>query len=92
MVLKIFPRTGDSYERAVQQLKNQYQDPKRITMTMIRQLKSLKQARDDARSLRNTLNDEEAIVATLRGQGETVDNTHTISMVMDVFQNGFRMK
>ncbi|KAL6730055.1 hypothetical protein Aduo_001051 [Ancylostoma duodenale] len=54
-------------------------------MTMIRQLKSLKQARDDARSLRNTLNDVEAIIATLRSQGETVDTTHTISMIMDVF-------
>ncbi|KIH55665.1 hypothetical protein ANCDUO_14172 [Ancylostoma duodenale] len=83
--LKMFPRTGDSYERAVQQLKNQYQDPKRVTMTMVRQLKSLKQARDDARSLRNTLNDVEAIIATLRRQGETVDTTHTMSMVMDVF-------
>ncbi|RCN45385.1 hypothetical protein ANCCAN_08606 [Ancylostoma caninum] len=83
--LKMFPRTGDSYERAVQQLKNQYQDSKRVTMTMIRQLKSLKQARDDARSLRNTLNDVEAINATLRRQEETVDITHTISMIMDVF-------
>ncbi|RCN40788.1 hypothetical protein ANCCAN_13279 [Ancylostoma caninum] len=73
--LKMLPGTGDSYEKAVQQLKSQYQDPKRVIMTMIRKLKSLRQAKDDARSFRNTLNDVEAIIATLRRQGETVDTT-----------------
>ncbi|RCN23824.1 hypothetical protein ANCCAN_30487 [Ancylostoma caninum] len=29
--IKMIPRTGDSYERAVEQLKKQYQDPRRVT-------------------------------------------------------------
>ncbi|KAK6061807.1 hypothetical protein COOONC_00520 [Cooperia oncophora] len=40
--LRMILRTGDSYERAMQQLKNQYEDPKRITMQMIPQLKTMK--------------------------------------------------
>lgn len=78
-------RTGESYNKAVAQLKNQYEDPRRITMQMIRQLKSMKQCRDDPRSLRNNLNDIQAIVAALQKQGEVVDSTNMISMVLDTF-------
>ncbi|VDK48314.1 unnamed protein product [Cylicostephanus goldi] len=83
--LKMIPRTGSSYEEAINQLKLQYQDAKRTTMTMIRQLKNMKQARDDARSLRNTLSDIETIIATLRKNGEFVDTTQMSSMVIDTF-------
>ncbi|PIO68416.1 hypothetical protein TELCIR_09795 [Teladorsagia circumcincta] len=34
--LQVIPRTGESYDKAVAQLKNQYEDPRQITMQMIR--------------------------------------------------------
>ncbi|EPB71096.1 hypothetical protein ANCCEY_09810 [Ancylostoma ceylanicum] len=69
----MIPRTGESYESAVKQLKSQYQDPKRMTITLIRQLQSMQQARDDPRSLRNNLNDIQAIITALQKQGETIE-------------------
>ncbi|CAJ0596987.1 unnamed protein product [Cylicocyclus nassatus] len=90
--LKMIPRTGNSYEEAVNQLKLQYQDAKRTTMTMIRQLKNMKQAKDDARSLRNTLSDIETIIATLRRNGEFVDTTQMSSMVIDTFPKTIQEK
>ncbi|EYC34850.1 hypothetical protein Y032_1344g3836, partial [Ancylostoma ceylanicum] len=88
--LKMIPRTGDSYETAIKQLKDQYQDPKRMTMTLIRQLQSLKQSRDDPRSLRNTLNDVQAIVTALTKQGETIDTTYMINIVIDIFSRSIQ--
>ncbi|EPB68814.1 hypothetical protein ANCCEY_12098 [Ancylostoma ceylanicum] len=81
----MIPRTGESYERVVEQLKKQYQNPRRVTMSMINKLKSMRQCREDSRSLRNNLNDVQAIIETLRKQGEIVDTTHMLSMVLDTF-------
>ncbi|VDO05063.1 unnamed protein product [Haemonchus placei] len=83
--LQMIPRTGESYERAINQLKNQYQDPRRVTMQMIRKLKSMKQCQDDHRSLRNNLNDIQAIIATLERQGEVVDTINMRTMVLETF-------
>ncbi|KHJ88460.1 integrase core domain protein [Oesophagostomum dentatum] len=83
--IKMIPRTGDSYAKAVEQLKMQYHDPRRITITMINQLKAMKQCKDDPRNLRNNLNDILAIVETLRKQGETVDTTHLMNIVLETF-------
>ncbi|CAJ0595387.1 unnamed protein product [Cylicocyclus nassatus] len=83
--LRMFPRTSESYDKAIQQLKTQFQDPKRVTMMMIGQLKAMKQCRDEPRSLRNNLNDVQAIIATLRKKGEVVDTTNMISMVLEKF-------
>ncbi|VDO10111.1 unnamed protein product [Haemonchus placei] len=83
--LQMIPRTGDSYEKAISQLKAQYEDPKQITLQMIRQLKSMKQCREDARSLRNNLSDVHAVIATLERQGETVNTTYMQSMVLETF-------
>ncbi|EYC18350.1 hypothetical protein Y032_0028g1810 [Ancylostoma ceylanicum] len=83
--IKMIPRTGESYERVVEQLKKQYQNPRRVTMSMINKLKSMRQCREDSRSLRNNLNDVQAIIETLRKQGEIVDTTHMLSMVLDTF-------
>ncbi|RCN26584.1 zinc knuckle, partial [Ancylostoma caninum] len=52
---------------------------------MIRQLKSMRASREDSRSLRNNLNDVQAIIATLRKQGEVVDTTHMLNMVLETF-------
>lgn len=90
--IKMIPRTGDSYTKAVEQLKNQYKNPKRVTMSMIAQLKSMTPSRNDSRSLRNTLNDVQVIIATLRRQGEVVDTTHMINLVLEVFHRTFRKK
>ncbi|KAK6032700.1 hypothetical protein OSTOST_01111 [Ostertagia ostertagi] len=90
--LQMIPRRGDSYDRAVEQLKSQYHDPKRITVTMIKQLKSMKQCRDESRSLRNNLSDIQAIVATLQRQGEIVNTTHLMSMVLDTFSKNVQDK
>ncbi|KHJ80568.1 hypothetical protein OESDEN_19755 [Oesophagostomum dentatum] len=79
--LKMFPRTGSSYEKAIEQLKSQYQDPKRVTMVMIRQLKSMKQCREDPRSLRNNLNDVQAVVATLRRQARSIIVTPVVDLI-----------
>ncbi|KAK6010972.1 hypothetical protein OSTOST_23954 [Ostertagia ostertagi] len=84
----MIPRTGDAYERAIQQLKNQYEDPKRITIQMIRQLKSMKVCHDDPRTLRNNLSDIQAIIAiiaTIQKQGEVVDSTYMTTMVLETF-------
>ncbi|KIH63360.1 hypothetical protein ANCDUO_06339 [Ancylostoma duodenale] len=83
-------RTDDSYEKTIEQLKTQYQDPKRGTMIMIKQLKSMKQCKEDPRYLRNNLNDIQAIIATLRRQGKVVDTTHMISMVLETFSKKIR--
>ncbi|RCN42573.1 hypothetical protein ANCCAN_11434 [Ancylostoma caninum] len=56
-----------------------------MTITLIRQLQSMQQARDDPRSLRNNLNDIQAIIAALQKQGETVDSTSMINMVLQTF-------
>ncbi|VDO05856.1 unnamed protein product [Haemonchus placei] len=85
--IQMILRTGDSYERAIEQLKKQYKDPYRVTMEMIGKLKSMRPSRDDHRSLRNTLNDVEAIIATPRRQGEIVDTTHMISLVTETFSH-----
>lgn len=86
--LRMIPRTGDSYERTIQQLKSQYEDPKRVTMQMIRQLKTMKPCRDDPRSLRNNLSDMQAIISTIQRQGEVVDTTYMTSMVIDTLSKG----
>ncbi|KAK6010164.1 hypothetical protein OSTOST_24832, partial [Ostertagia ostertagi] len=52
--IQMIPRTGDSYGKAVEQLKKQYKDHKE----------------DDPRSLRNTLNDVQAGIAPYRTSGE----------------------
>ncbi|VDO68055.1 unnamed protein product [Haemonchus placei] len=72
--LQMIPRTGSSYEKAIQQLKQQYKDPKRITIQMIRQLKAMKSCPNEPRALRNNLSDIQAIIATNRRQGEVVDS------------------
>ncbi|KIH69052.1 hypothetical protein ANCDUO_00602 [Ancylostoma duodenale] len=54
-----------------------------MTITLIPQLQSMQQARDDPRSLRNNLN--EAIIAAVQKQRETVDSTHMINMVLRTF-------
>ncbi|KAK6023882.1 hypothetical protein OSTOST_10320 [Ostertagia ostertagi] len=69
--LRMIPRTGDAYERAIQQLKNQYEDPKRITIQMIRQLKSMK--RYTSRNSHNT--------KTRRSS----DSTYMTTMVLETF-------
>ncbi|KAK6014822.1 hypothetical protein OSTOST_19786, partial [Ostertagia ostertagi] len=58
--IQMIPRTGDSYAKAVDQLKRQYRDPHRVTMEMISKLKSMRPSRDGSRLLRNTLNDVQA--------------------------------
>ncbi|CAJ0607313.1 unnamed protein product [Cylicocyclus nassatus] len=83
--LRMFPRTSESYEKAIQQLKTQFQDPKRIIMMVISQLKAMRQCKDEPRALRNNLNDVQAIIATLRKNGEMVDTTNMISMVLEKF-------
>ncbi|XGW19099.1 hypothetical protein V3C99_003148 [Haemonchus contortus] len=83
--LQMIPRTGESYDKAIAQLKGQYQDPRRIIMQMIKKLKSMKQCPDDCRSLRNNLNDIQAIIATLEKQGEIVNTTNTRTMVLETF-------
>lgn len=86
----MIPRTGESYDRAVTQLKNQYLDPRQITMQMTHQLKTLKQCQDDHRSLRNNLSDVQAIIATLEKQGEAVNTTNMRSMVLDTFSKSMQ--
>ncbi|VDO05251.1 unnamed protein product [Haemonchus placei] len=83
--LQMIPRTGESYDKAIAQLKSQYQDPRRIIMQMIKKLKSMKQCPDDYRSLRNNLNDIQAIIATLEKQGEVVNTTNMRTMVLETF-------
>ncbi|RCN36718.1 hypothetical protein ANCCAN_17385 [Ancylostoma caninum] len=55
--IKLIPRTGDSYEKAIEQLKMQYRDPRGVTTAMIKQLKAMKHCKDHPRSLPNNLND-----------------------------------
>ncbi|KIH55209.1 Tas retrotransposon peptidase A16 [Ancylostoma duodenale] len=88
--LQMIPRTGESYDKAIAQLKNQYEDPRRITMQMIRQLKTMRQCREDPRSLRNNLSDVQAIIATLEKQGEVVNTTNMMSMVLDTFSKNMQ--
>ncbi|EPB66349.1 Tas retrotransposon peptidase A16 [Ancylostoma ceylanicum] len=88
--LQMIPRTGESYDKAIAQLKNQYEDPRRITMQMIRQLKTMRQCREDPRSLRNNLSDVQAIIATLEKQGEIVNTTNMMSMVLDTFSKNIQ--
>ncbi|KAK6023990.1 Tas retrotransposon peptidase A16 [Ostertagia ostertagi] len=83
--LQMIPRTADSYEKAIEQLKDQYEDPRRITIQMIRQLTSMKPCNNDPRSLRNNLNDIKAIIATLQKQGEMVDNSYMVTLVTETF-------
>ncbi|KAK6025829.1 hypothetical protein OSTOST_08257 [Ostertagia ostertagi] len=83
--LQMISRTGDSYDKAVPQLKTQYEDPKQITLQMMRQLKSMKQCREDPRSLMNNISDLHAVRATLEKQGETVNTTCMQSMVLETF-------
>ncbi|KAK6010482.1 hypothetical protein OSTOST_24490, partial [Ostertagia ostertagi] len=83
--LRMIPRTGDSYEKAIEQLKDQYEDPRRITIQMIRQLTSMKPCNNDPRTLRNNLNDIKAIIATIQKQGEMVDNTYMTTLVIETF-------
>ncbi|KAL6723081.1 hypothetical protein Aduo_018124 [Ancylostoma duodenale] len=45
----------------------------------------MRQCREDSRSLRDNLNDVQATIETLRKQGEVVDTTHMLSMVLDTF-------
>ncbi|KAK5970425.1 hypothetical protein GCK32_011614 [Trichostrongylus colubriformis] len=83
--LQMIPRTGDSYDRAITQLKTRFEDLKQITLQMIRQLKSMKQCREDPRSLRNNLSDVHAVIATLEKQGEVVNTKYMQSMVLKTF-------
>ncbi|RCN45328.1 hypothetical protein ANCCAN_08629 [Ancylostoma caninum] len=83
--IKMIPRPGVSYEKAIEQLKMQYKDPKRVNMAMIKQLKAMKHCKDDPRTLRYNLNGIQAIIATLQKQRETVDTTHMLSMVLETF-------
>ncbi|PIO67873.1 hypothetical protein TELCIR_10362 [Teladorsagia circumcincta] len=83
--LRMICRTGDAYERAIQQLKSQYEDPKRITIQAIRQLKSMKACHDDPRTLRNNLSDVQAIITTIQKQGEVIDSTYMTTMVIETF-------
>ncbi|VDO85063.1 unnamed protein product, partial [Haemonchus placei] len=88
--LQMIPRTGESYEKAVNQLKSQYQDPRRIIMQMIKKLKSMRQCQDDHRSLRNNLSDIQAIIATLEKQGEEVNTTNLRTMVLETFSKAIQ--
>ncbi|KAK6029838.1 hypothetical protein OSTOST_04039 [Ostertagia ostertagi] len=47
---------------------SQYEDPKRITIQMIRQLKSMKACHDDPRTLRNNLSDVQAIITPYKNK------------------------
>ncbi|VDO93392.1 unnamed protein product [Heligmosomoides polygyrus] len=85
--LRMIPRTGESYEIAITQLKEQYQDTKRTTITLLRDLQTMKPCKDDPKSLRNTLNDVKAIISALRKQGEAVDTTPMTNMVLSAFSS-----
>ncbi|KAK6032377.1 Tas retrotransposon peptidase A16, partial [Ostertagia ostertagi] len=88
--LQMVPRTGESYEKAISQLKSQYQDPRRITIQMIQKLKSMKQCQDDHRSLRNNLSDIQAIIATLEKQWEAVNTTNMRIMILEKFSKSIQ--
>ncbi|VDO91586.1 unnamed protein product [Haemonchus placei] len=81
----MIPQTGESYDKAIAQLKSQYQEPIRIITQMIKKLKSMKQCPNDYRSLRNNLNDIQAMLATLEKQGEIVNTTNMRTMVLETF-------
>ncbi|KAK6031137.1 hypothetical protein OSTOST_02712 [Ostertagia ostertagi] len=85
--LRMIPRTGDSYEKAIEQLKDQYEDPRRITIHMICQLTSMKPSNNDPRTLCNNLNDIKAIIATIQKQGEMVDNTYMTTLTTSTTTN-----
>ncbi|KAK5977842.1 hypothetical protein GCK32_003055 [Trichostrongylus colubriformis] len=88
--LRMIPRNGSSYELAIQQLKSQFQDPRRNKTLLLRKLQALPKTGDDPRQLQNTYNDILALVTEMKRQGEAVDSTNLLQTVLSKFSKGIQ--